>query len=157
VDNGKVIGWSPSSGLVRPGSTVSFWVSLGPRPRIVPNLSGWSWPDAQADLEGLRLVPQEQQIWSTKVKAGLVISTTPGPQSSVARGSPVVVVVSKGPQYVTIDPNIYGMSAAQARSVLAREGLPIGGTYGIGSTVIATEPVAGSRVQVGTPVFLYLF
>jgi serine/threonine-protein kinase len=157
VATGIVIGWNPDTGLQKLGSTVTFWVSLGPKPRIVPDLLGWSWPDAQSDLEGLRLQPVEELQYSNNVKAGYVISTTPGANVTVQRGSPVDVVVSRGPQYVVVPSDLYGMTERQARSALAQLGLPLGGTYGIGSTVIASEPTPGSRVKVGTPVFLYLF
>jgi beta-lactam-binding protein with PASTA domain len=157
VGAGDVYQWSSAGLSLHPGSQVTFDLSLGPKPRIIPSFEGETWAQASAELDGQRLVPSEEQAYSSSVSAGLVIRTVPAAGESVPRGSGVTVVVSKGPQYVTLDPNIVGMTESQALSVLAEEGLKLAGTEGFGQTVIDTVPSPGASVQVGTPVWLYLF
>jgi eukaryotic-like serine/threonine-protein kinase len=157
VPSGEVYSWSSAGLSLRPGSTVTFDLSKGPPLRLIPSFTGETWAQASAELDGQLLVPTEQHAYSSTVSAGYVIKTVPAAGQLVPRGSGVTVVVSKGPQYVTLDPDIVGMTESQARSELASEGLTLAGTEGFGQTVIDTVPSPGSSVQVGTPVWLYLF
>ena len=57
---------------------VSVVLSTGPAPRLLPDLTGASYTDAVARLQGLRLVPARQNAFSDSVAQGIVISTAPG-------------------------------------------------------------------------------
>lgn len=155
VQSGHVIGWSPNGKSLLPGAVVTFFVSQGPRPRIVPSLGGHDYSQAAAALDSLRLVPVEQAAYSDTVTKGLVISTTPAGGASVARGTAVDVVISKGPEFVHVPDNLIGLSVQAATSELQAAGLVVAGTYGPGSLVITSYPGAGAVVKVGTAVTLY--
>ncbi len=154
VPAGQVVSWTPT-GKVRWGSNVVVVISEGPRPRIVPNLAGDSESQAQAKLSSMGLGVKVVQQYSNSVPSGEVIATQPGPGGSVAKGTVITLVVSLGPQMVTV-PNVYGDSVGQAARALSKVGLVAGSVYGpAGGTVFATIPGAGQSVPVGDVVDLY--
>jgi serine/threonine-protein kinase len=155
VPAGTVVSWSPSQGLQRPGTVVSVVLSTGPAPRVVPDLTGSSYDDAVAKLQGLRLVPARQNAFSDTVAEGQVISTTPAAGSSVGRDSTVTLVVSAGPDMVTV-PDTVGRDVAGATSSLEQSGLKVANVFGFASgRVFFTSPSPGSRVHRGSSVNLY--
>jgi beta-lactam-binding protein with PASTA domain len=104
-----VVAWqAPMAGSVtEPGITVGMLVSDGPRPGLefvlVPDLTGMTLEEATAVLEqaGLQVVSFE---FSTELAPeGQVFAQLPPAESSVAPGSTVLVIVSKGP-YVQVNP-----------------------------------------------------
>ena len=151
----RVVSWTPSQGLQRQGTVVTVVLSSGPAPRVVPDLTGASYSDAAAKLQGLRLVPARQNGFSDTVAQGNVISTTPGPGTSVKRDSTVTLVVSAGPDVVTV-PDVLGANVAGATSSLQNAGLKVANVFGFPSgRVFFTTPPAGSRVHRGSSVNLY--
>ncbi|HEX9259569.1 MAG TPA: PASTA domain-containing protein, partial [Acidimicrobiales bacterium] len=100
------------------GTQVDAVVSLGPAPRSVPNVVGKTYDQAKAELEALGLVAARQpDAFSDTVKTGLVISTDPTPGKQVARGATVNIVVSKGPDLVTV-PQVVGQTQEAATATL---------------------------------------
>jgi serine/threonine-protein kinase len=87
--------------VTAPGITVGLLVSDGPRPAeefvIVPDVRGMGLEEATAALEeaGLTAVPYE--FYTDLAPAGQVVAQLPPPDSAVALGSPVLLLVSKGP------------------------------------------------------------
>jgi serine/threonine-protein kinase len=155
VAPGIVVSWAPSQGLQRQGTVVTVVLSTGPTPRVVPDLTGGSYSDAAARLQGVRLVPARQNAFSDTVAQGNVISTTPGPGTSVGRDSTVTLVVSAGPDMVSV-PDVLGANAAGATRSLQDAGLKVANVFGFSSgRVFFTSPPAGSRVRRGSSVNLY--
>ena len=155
VQVGRVVSWAPSQGLQRQGTVVSVVLSTGPAPRLLPDLTGASYTDAVARLQGLRLVPARQNAFSDSVAQGIVISTAPGAGSSVGRDSTVTVVVSAGPDMVTV-PDLVGANAATATRSLEQSGLKVANIFGFpNGRVFFTSPSPGSRVRRGSSVNLY--
>jgi serine/threonine-protein kinase len=155
VPAGTVVSWAPSQGLQRQGSVVTVVLSAGPAPRVVPDLTGASYSDASAKLQGLRLVPTRQNAFSDTAAEGTVISTTPGPGTSVGRDGTVTLVVSAGPDMVTV-PDVLGANVAGATRSLQDAGLKAANVFGFSSgRVFFTSPPAGSRVHRGASVNLY--
>lgn len=154
VPAGQVVSWSPT-GKAKWGSNVVVVISEGPRPRIVPNLLGESESQAEAKLSSMGLGAKVIQRYSNSVPSGEVIATEPGSGGSVPKGTVITLVVSLGPQMVTV-PNLNGDSVGQAARALSRVGLVAGSVYGpAGGTVFATIPGAGQSVPVGDVVDLY--
>jgi len=97
---GTVTKQDPAEGtLVDSGSTVNLTIAIGPETTIVPDLR------LKTEQEALNLIAQaglrigaRTEGFDAIVPAGSVISQTPGPLQSVARGSSVDYVVSKGPE-----------------------------------------------------------
>ncbi|HEY3703263.1 MAG TPA: PASTA domain-containing protein [Acidimicrobiales bacterium] len=155
VAAGVVVSWAPSQGLQREGTVVTVVLSTGPTPRVVPDLTGASYSDAAAKLQGVRLVPARQNAFSDTVAQGNVISTTPGPGTSVGRDSTVTLVVSAGPDMVSV-PDVLGSNAAGATRSLQGAGLKVANVFGFSSgRVFFTSPPPGSRVHRGSSVNLY--
>ncbi len=156
VPAGYVASWSPT-GRVAWGSVVTLTVSLGPAPRTVPSFAaGTAYPQAATVLQGMKLVPVESEQYDAAVPAGQVIGTTPGAGSTVARGTDVTVVVSKGPRLVVVPP-VNGDGITAAAQAITAAGLSPGAVYGpAGGVVFATAPSEGESVPVGTVVALYV-
>ena len=87
----------PEGTLVTSGSTVSLTIAIGPETTIVPDLR------LKTEQEALNLIAQAGLSIGTRtaefdpvVPEGSIVSQTPGASQSVARGTPVNYVVSKG-------------------------------------------------------------
>jgi serine/threonine-protein kinase len=65
------------------------------------------------------------RAFSDTVLAGQVVSTTPATGTKTRRGSGVALVVSKGPDVVSM-PHLAGMSLDDARAAIAQAGLRLG-------------------------------
>jgi serine/threonine-protein kinase len=87
----------PEGALVTSGSTVSLTIAIGPETTIVPDLR------LKTEQEALNLIAQAGLSIGTRtaefdavVPEGSIISQSPGASQSVARGTAVDYVVSKG-------------------------------------------------------------
>jgi serine/threonine-protein kinase len=157
VPRGRVISETPSSGTEAPGTAIALQISLGPAPRTIPQFANATYAAAAASLQALRLVPSEQQAYSTTVASGDVISTTPAEGATGVRvGTTVVVTVSKGPQMVAIPP-VAGTSVTAAVAALRAAGLVVAEVIGppFATMAVTTNPAPGTPVQVGSSVTLY--
>jgi serine/threonine protein kinase len=115
----------------------------------VPSLSGQSYDDAAASLKKLSLDPVEQQVASSTISPGAVISTTPEAGSSVSPNSSVTVTVSSGPTAAVV-PNLNGMTATAAAAALQQAGLAVGTTTGADSPTVAAGLIINSSPAGGT-------
>ena len=159
VPAGDVVTSSPSSGTAAFGGTVHIVVSSGPAPRTIPSgLAGATWPAAAARLGSLRLTAVERLAYSDSVASGDVISTSPASGTSgVAVGSPVDVVVSRGPRTVAV-PTVRGLSIPTAIAQLTRAGLSVTEQVGppFATYATTTDPAPGTEVRPGSSVTLYV-
>ncbi|MEV5413544.1 Stk1 family PASTA domain-containing Ser/Thr kinase [Thermopolyspora sp. NPDC052614] len=93
---GKVFKTVPKANTERPkGSVVKIYIPS--EATLVPDVTGQTLEDARATLEGANFKVKVQEQPSTSVPQGNVISTSPGPNTSLAPGRTVTVVVSSGP------------------------------------------------------------
>jgi serine/threonine-protein kinase len=147
---------TPEEGKVPQGTRVDLTVSAGPLPREIPaGLVGQDLDAVKDALESKQLVVAVTEAWSDAVPAGQVTAVSKPPHAQVPRGSKIVVTVSKGPQPRPV-PDVSKRSVAEATSILQRAGFPVAGVEGSPSTsVIATDPVAGSAQVPGTSVRLF--
>jgi serine/threonine-protein kinase len=157
VAEGNVIRTTPSAGLrAKRGSTVSIFVSIGPKLVTVPDVLNQSEDSARSELEAAGLLVDVESETSDAAE-GLVIEENPGPGSRVEEGERVTIVVSEGPGDVSV-PNVIGQSRQSALGSLSAADL--------GATVVEVEtdvesedeqvldqtPGGGSRVPPGTDV-----
>jgi serine/threonine protein kinase len=125
----------------------------------VPDLKGQSYAGAQSALKKLGLVSVEQQVASSTISPGAVISTTPGSGNSVAPHSSVTVTVSSGPSALTV-PDVSGLTVDAATAKLKAVGLTIGTTTAEDSETVAvgliveTSPAAGTSAKSGDSINL---
>jgi beta-lactam-binding protein with PASTA domain/tRNA A-37 threonylcarbamoyl transferase component Bud32 len=159
VVSGAVLGTSPT-GTAPYGSTVTIITSKGHAPVAIPtvNGAGSTYATASAALTAAGFVPAQNQAYNAAVPAGQVIDTSPDPSAGLQPfRSTVTVIVSLGPQPVTIPSGVIGESVNQATAALQALGLKVAGPYGPpGSTkVLSTDPAPGTSVLPGTTVNLY--
>jgi len=124
VPAGTVIKTSPPAARdVTRGSSVNLYVSTGPAQVTVPNVVGYPRGEAESTLAGadFRTTVSEQE--STTVRAGEVISQSPGGNTKADPGSTVALVVARAPS-VTI-PSVVGSSEADATAALEARGLEV--------------------------------
>ena len=124
----------------------------------VPIVAGDSLKTAERVIGSAHLkVGNVSYVYSPTVKDGLVVSQTPKSGTSVSRGKPVDIVVSKGPAPVAI-PSLVGLSSTAAENALKAIGLvpevqqSYSETAPVGQ-VISASPSSGIA-NVGTKVTL---
>jgi serine/threonine-protein kinase len=145
-----------SQGRLPKGTSIDLVVSSGPAPRVVPpGLQGAGAGDAVAALEAVQLVPRRNESFSEVVPEGFVISVSQAPGTEVARGSDVVLEVSKGPAPITV-PDVRFNSGSVATALLEDAGFTVSGIEGSPSgMVLATDPPAGEQHPRGTAVRIF--
>jgi beta-lactam-binding protein with PASTA domain/serine/threonine protein kinase len=152
---GKIFEQQPADGTVPKGGTVKFIISGGPQPRIVPSVNGMSQDAAVAAITAQQLKVNITEDFNDKVPAGQVAGTKPGAGASVARDSTVSLVISKGPQLVSV-PNLSGKSVGAATSTLLGLGLEVTEVRGRpDKPVFDTDPPVGTKVKKGSSIALY--
>lgn len=128
----------------------------------VPDLSGMSIEDARGLGESQGYVVLETgRRYSAEVKEGHVIYQVPPPEFHLPRGDTLRALVSHGPVHTTV-PDVAGLDAEMARSILHRLGLPTTPPRRAPSefqplgSVIETIPPIGTPVGPGTRVTMVL-
>ncbi|MFZ2503090.1 MAG: PASTA domain-containing protein, partial [Nocardioides sp.] len=160
VPEGKVVGSDPPAGIrVKPGTAVILTVSRGPKPIDIRDWTGRSADRAIAVLEQLGLVVDASEDWSTEVPIGRVISQSPS-SGQLFRGDQVTLVVSKGPELVTIPSGLRATGVRYATRALEALGLVVktresDAYLGLGF-VSSVDPGEGEQVPIGSTVYLYL-
>jgi serine/threonine-protein kinase len=152
VGSGQVISSQPDSGTLLPGQSVALVVSTG-KPHVpVPGMGQVTFANAQAAISAAGLVAVEQDTWSNSVPKAEVIGTSPPAGSSVVVGSPVTVIVSKGPHLVPV-PDVRTYSVGTASQTLSAAGFQVSGVTGNPiATVVGTSPGVGSMAIYGSAV-----
>ena len=158
---GTVLRTEPPPGeQVEQDTVITIIVSGGPQQVAIPAIIiGDPEADVRALLESDQygLVVQSRQQEDAAV-AGTVIGIEPEPNTLVARGSTVTIIVSSGPGQVTVPP-LRGLTEGQARNQLSSVGLNANVTYQElapgdpnDGRVVSQDVTAGSAVDPGTTV-----
>jgi len=157
---GEVLRQNPAAGSQAPeGSTVTLTVSSGEKSYAVPNVVGKSEDDAADALnnaEGNFKVKRVHANSST-VDKGNVISSDPPAGSEAAKGSTVTIVISDGPEQVTVS-NVVGKTEAEAKAMLTEQGFVVKVENeitidpGDDGTVIDQSPNSGTSANKGSTV-----
>lgn len=138
------------------GLKVDLVLSAGPAPRLVPSLAGMTLEQATAELAKVNLGIAPIEEFHPSVKVGQVIRTHEATGSQVARDATVTVVISKGPDLVTV-PNVRGLTLDQALDKLEASGLVVGEVFGHArGQPDSTDPDVGQKVPRGTKVDIIL-
>ena len=142
---------------MRVDGTVSAVVSKGPERYEVPAVKGLDQATAADAIAGANLaVGAITEAFDTKVEAGAIVSSAPKAGASVKPGTPVDLIVSKGPEPVPV-PDIEGRKIASAKDALGEVGLKADVTQKFSEevkdgVVISVKPKAGTIVDAGTRV-----
>ncbi len=116
----------PAGQRVREGRVVSVVISRGPELVPVPSVIGRSLYEARFLIGQARLrLGTVTEEFHERIPRGSVISQDPPAGTRVSRGSPVSLVVSKGPEPIPA-PNLVGLSLQEARALLHQLGIALG-------------------------------
>ncbi|MDA2967002.1 MAG: PASTA domain-containing protein [Actinomycetota bacterium] len=155
VPAGVIIRWAISSQPtlvagqeVIKGTAVDTFVSQGPAPRVVPDLTGMSIESATTALTDLQLTINRGDDQFSLVAAGGVATQSPAPGESLARGTAVTVAISKGPDLVAV-PQLLTLKFDKVGPALEAAGFVLGNVSGnTGGFPIAVFS-AGQPVAIG--------
>ena len=135
---GTVISQDPAAGTsVTPGTAVDLTVSKGPEPVSVPNVVGMEQATAESAIMAVGLtVGTVTTATNATVPAGAVISQDPAADTPATPGTAIDLVVSTGPETVTV-PDVARELQADAEADIAAAGLAVGTITPMLSDVIA--------------------
>jgi eukaryotic-like serine/threonine-protein kinase len=125
VPTGQVMSTSPVAGTpLKRSAPVDLVISKGRQPIQLPNWTGQPADAAVTALSRAKLkVDATKQDWSDTVPKGSVISQSPA-TGTLFQGDSVTLVVSKGPQLVTV-PDVIGRQEGRATSILQNLGFDV--------------------------------
>jgi serine/threonine-protein kinase len=156
---GIVISQDPVDQELEWHSKVDLVVSKGAEPIEVPDVVGMPGEKAAGAIEGAGFVPVPVDAYSDEVEEGMVISTDPVAGTVSGRGGEVRIYVSIGPEFEELKmPDLRGASLSDAQAKLSSMGLKyrvIQSCAG-GSTVVETDPIAGTTVRENDRVALFV-
>jgi eukaryotic-like serine/threonine-protein kinase len=137
------------------GSTVTLEVSGGPGDVLVPAVERLSEVQAVRELHKAGLEVTTDPEFSDKVKKDFAIRTVPPEGTEVTKGTRVRLLVSQGPEQVTV-PDVTGLTRESAEARLRDENLEVSVEEQESDVaegdVISQNPAAGTRVSRGARV-----
>ena len=162
IPEGRVIESTPTAGeKVDQAGNVKIVLSKGPERYSVPAVIGLT-PEAATALitRSPLIVAPLQEVFSTTIPKGYVISSTPIAGTKVKRDTQVTLVVSKGIEQVAIASYV-GKNGEQALTELTEAGFNVTSTYAFSETrlageVISQKPAGGVSADKGSPVSLII-
>jgi eukaryotic-like serine/threonine-protein kinase len=162
---GTVVAQDPKPGiLVQEGTEVTLTVVKAPGPVAIPPVEGFTLAQAQTLLSQAGFQVTSSEETSATVQQGQVIRTEPPSGTEADFGSTVNVVVSSGTGTVMV-PDVVCSNLGQAKGRLQDAGLvPIVSTETQppnplcpnGNKVVSTDPAAGTEVDPGSQVTLFM-
>jgi eukaryotic-like serine/threonine-protein kinase len=159
VPAGAVLRTDPAAGAeLTVNASVTLILSAGPRPIVVPQVTGKSQPEAEQALEeaGFTIGPVTR-TFDARAEPGTVLRTEPTVGGTAARGSAVAVTVADS---ITV-PDVRGRSTKDAIAAMRDAGFSV--TVGDpafdanidAGDITRTDPGPGTRVdRTGAKVFL---
>jgi len=155
---GTVIWQDPPPGVMAPERTkVALVTSAGPPKIPVPDVAGYDGTLARQIITVAGLTVARVESVAAPVPRGVTMLTRPNPSTTLAPGSGVTLVVSRGAPTITV-PNMLGLSPADARTRLELEGLVLGTVTrrrtneAAPGIVLEQRPAAGTLAPPGTVV-----
>ena len=155
IKKGTVLSVYPTEGeSLRQGGSVTLTVSAGRQSSNtnVPSLLGLSESEAIFRIKTSGLTLGEVTYVRSDKAAGTVINQSPSAHLSVKTGEKISFTVSAGEDFsAPTVPDLYGLSAEEARKKLLSVGLTVSSVYSVSSaaksgTVIYQSPIAGTPI-----------
>lgn len=152
---GTVLSSDPEQGhRAEEGSTVTLSVAV---PRIVPAIVGATSDDAAQALEAEGFTAVTYTEEKSNEAAGTVLAVSPEAGTEAKSGDAITVTVAV-PYTV---PDVEGMSEADAKAALEAEGYEVSTEWYTTEdieegTAVSTDPAAGSELNSGSEVTLYV-
>lgn len=158
---GLIVDQDPGQGdKAKKNAEITVTISAGSDSVEVPNLVNKEYRVAREALDTLGLLVDPEYQPSDTVTDGYVISTTPTAGTSLSPGDTVHLVISTGPDNMTVVvPTLVGMTEEKARQTIEELGLKVGSVTPVASNKPAGEVVyqsapAASQVPQGTTIYL---
>ena len=127
-----------------------WWTEYGPGSYLtMPETTGRTLTDVQADLDALGLHTQVEEEFSDNVDTGSVTRSDPEGGSSVHKRAEVQLYVSKGVDMKTV-PKLTGKSQDEAQRSLTEAGLTVGAITDAYSEDVPQGQVISQSVAAGT-------
>ena len=127
-----------------------WWTEYGPGSYLtMPETTGRTLTDVQADLDALGLHTQVEEEFSDDVDTGSVTRSDPEGGSSVHKRAEVQLYVSKGVDMKTV-PELTGKSQDEAQHSLTEAGLTVGAITDAYSEDVPQGQVISQSVAAGT-------
>jgi serine/threonine-protein kinase len=148
----------PADTLVDQGSVVQVFFNPVVEPQPVPNVVGMLREQAEATITSAQFTIGEVTSEASDLPIDTVLRTTPAANELLKVGSPVSLVLSAGPNTVTI-PDVSGQIEAAARSLL--QGAPFEFVVSVDNEesttvpagrVIRTDPAINGELAAGSPI-----
>jgi serine/threonine-protein kinase len=141
------------------GGGVAAYLLTRPAQKVVPPVVGESVSEATTNIENAGFNPTTVNVPNTSA-SGTVIRQNPLAGTKLKQNATVTLTVSSGPGSISI-PSVAGESEAQARKQLRQAGLKVRIEQQNSQTVATgdatkTDPVAGTPIQVGSTVTLFI-
>lgn len=153
VPQGALLSLSVDPGATLPhNTTITVTVSQGPKPVTMPNIVGKTKDEAQQTMDDLKLTANWTESFDDKIPQGQVISTSVSSGNTLHWGDSVDVVVSKGPETITL-PNYVGQKASDAKAALEKLGFTVKVSSQLtldsnqDKKVASQDPVGGTEVR----------
>ena len=128
-----------------------WWTEYGPGSYLtMPETTGRTLTDVQADLDALGLHTQVEEEFSDDIDTGSVTRSDPEGGSSVHKRAEVQLYVSKGVDMKTV-PEVTGKSQDEAQRSLTDAGLAVGAVTDAYSEDVPQGQVISQSVAAGTP------
>jgi serine/threonine-protein kinase len=143
---------------LKPGNTIHFKVSDGPKLVEIPDISGKEARVGEQIIRDKELEPIEETENSDTVGTGLVIRTEPAALEKVRPNESVTVYVSLGPKLEKVKvPNLIGRTRKEAEKLITDNKLKIGAIIPSDvisdvAKIIKQYPAADTEVDEETPV-----
>jgi beta-lactam-binding protein with PASTA domain len=160
IPAGQILAQEPQAGArTRRQRSVKVWISAGPRPSMVPALTGESERTAQlrAQQEGF-VVDGMAEIRSADYSIGTIVAQSPPAKS---KGERVSLLVNRGERGATyVMPDLIGVNGDRAADLLRARGFraAVVGDHpypGVPAGVILRQnPQAGFQIAPGEPISL---
>jgi eukaryotic-like serine/threonine-protein kinase len=150
----------PAETIVEQGSTVQVFFNPVTEPQPVPGVVGQLREQAEQTIIAAQFTIGEVTTEASELPIDTVLRTTPAAGELLKVGSPVSLVLSAGPDTVTI-PDVSGQTEASARSLL--EGSPFNFVVTVESEestdvaagrVIRTDPAINGELAAGSPILV---
>ena len=156
---GRVIWQDPPPGTIVPeGSMVELTPSAGPPTFLVPDVVNFDAAEAKKVILAAGFAVGREDSVESGLEPGVVVQTRPGGGLAREAGTAVDLILSSGPPRSGV-PSVIGMSLDDARTVVQRIGLTVGGvrvspSNGPVGVVLEQNPSAGTRLVRGSRVDL---
>lgn len=169
-----IVGWFMStkgSSKNNPNAQVTVTPTIAPTPYTdpdgdnynVPKVLGLGKDDAENLLKSYDdkvVIVYSDEEYSNDYAAGEIMKQYPDPDSPYAKGSTVILTLSKGAQDITV-PNIGGLTEDKAKQKLEEYGLVMSTKTQNDDTVkkglvISADPAIGAQVNAGDTITVYI-